>query len=85
VPLAVLTELGVVGFGLWLAIWIVAFVTGWQTIRDPYAWGLAAGALALLVIGVVDHYPWTVLHFQALSWATMAAALRSQVSFSDQK
>lgn len=85
VPLAALTESGAVGFILWLAVWIVAFVTGWQVIRDPYAWGLATGALALLVIGVVDHYPWTVLHFQALSWATMAAALRSQVSFSDQK
>ncbi|MBI5670078.1 MAG: O-antigen ligase family protein [Chloroflexi bacterium] len=35
---------------------------------------LLGGVVALAVIGLLDHYPWTLLHFQAAWWGLMAAA-----------
>lgn len=35
---------------------------------------LLGGVIALVVIGLFDHYPWTLLHFQAAWWGLIAAA-----------
>lgn len=34
---------------------------------------LLAGVLALMIIGLLDHYPWTLLQFQAAWWGLLAA------------
>jgi hypothetical protein len=36
---------------------------------------LAAGVIALLAIGLLDHYPWSIFHYQLLLWGGMAAAI----------
>ncbi len=35
---------------------------------------LLAGFIALGIIGLLDHYPWTLIQFQALWWGLLAAA-----------
>lgn len=35
---------------------------------------LLGGVVALAVISLLDHYPWTLLHFQAAWWGLVAAA-----------
>ncbi len=35
---------------------------------------LLGGFMALTIIGLLDHYPWTILHFQAAWWGLLAAA-----------
>lgn len=35
---------------------------------------MLAGVIALMVIGLLDHYPWTLMHFQVLWFALLAAA-----------
>ncbi len=77
VPLLVFSELGVVGFGLWLVTLAIGLIGVWRKAIDPFATGLAAGVAALLVIGLVDHYPWTVFHFALLTWGSLGIVLHS--------
>jgi O-antigen ligase len=35
--------------------------------------GLMAVVMALVISGLIDHYPWTILHFQVAWWASLAA------------
>ncbi|MBZ0283027.1 MAG: O-antigen ligase family protein [Anaerolineae bacterium] len=35
---------------------------------------LLVGVIALMIIGLLDHYPWTLLQFQAAWWGLLAAA-----------
>ena len=75
--LAAWAELGTVG----LALLAVALVSGaWAAWRGLWRSGDAAGSLllggfvALAAVGLLDHYPWTILHFQVAFWGLLAAA-----------
>jgi O-antigen ligase len=74
-----LVETGAVGFAL-LLVMICAGVEG--TLRNLRAdrgldrAALVAIALALGVIGLFDHYPWTMLQFKALWWGALAVGAR---------
>jgi O-antigen ligase len=37
---------------------------------------LLAGFMALTVIGLLDHYTWTILHFQTAWWGLLAAVIK---------
>lgn len=77
-PLLVMSELGIVGVALWAAELLIGVLLAWRRAVDPYAVGLAAGGAALLVIGMVDHYPWAILHFALLLHACLASAIRRE-------
>lgn len=89
VYLSAWAELGLVGFAL-LGVALVAgmeaalralrrpapadaFVTPWLDDRTARV-ALLAIVFALVVIGLLDHYPWTILHFQMLWWGALALA-----------
>jgi O-antigen ligase len=76
VPLLVTSELGLVGLALWLITLAIGLLVVWRQVLDPFATGLAAGVVALLAIGVLDHYPWSVFHFGLLFWGSLGIALR---------
>jgi O-antigen ligase len=38
---------------------------------------LLGGFMALTAIGLLDHYPWTILHFQVAWWGLLAVASQS--------
>lgn len=73
-------ELGIVGIGLLATAMIAGIATftaaarrgGIETIEIT----LFGAYIALALIGLVDHYPWTILHFQTLWWSSIALALR---------
>jgi O-Antigen ligase len=75
-PLLVSSELGLTGLTLWLLMLALGAGIVWRVAFDPFAIGLAAGALALFIIGLFDHYPWTIFHFALLLWACLGAAMR---------
>ena len=77
VYLSAWAELGTVGLGLL----VVALAAGtWAAVRALLAQptveraALLAGFAALSVVGLFDHYPWTILHFQAAWWGLLALA-----------
>src|SRR5690606_2703061 len=79
-------ELGVVGFGLLLIALAAGLEAALRAARVNAAGGtssldnktsraaLLAIVLALIIIGLFDHYPWTILHFQMLWWGALATA-----------
>jgi O-antigen ligase len=79
-------ELGTVGFILLLGAIVAGVLTFWKQ-TSPYTSHearegefveravLFGGFVALCVIGIFDHYPWTLLHFQVLWWGGLAAAI----------
>jgi O-antigen ligase len=87
-------ELGVVGFGLLIIALELGIASALRTIRkrsEPLVRPpqiedsdilarivLLAGFLALTFIGLLDHYPWTLIQCQALWWGLLAASSRSQ-------
>jgi O-antigen ligase len=72
-------ELGAVGLGLYLlALGSGVYAAGralWAR-PDPAGAALLAGVAALLAVGLLDHYPYTILHFQLALWGLLAAAGR---------
>lgn len=76
-------ELGTVGLGLLALALIAGLWAGLRALRrdpDPIRAGLLGGALCLLVVGLFDHYPWTILHFQLMLWGVMALMGRESES-----
>jgi O-antigen ligase len=71
-------ELGIIG----LVLMISAMTAGaWTVVRAPTEdrefmarMALFAGFVALAAIGLLDHYPWTTIQFQAAFWGLLAAA-----------
>jgi O-antigen ligase len=78
IHLLALGELGVVGFALWLLVWGAGFAAAIRTVRDPFAIALIGGTIALLAIGMLDHYPWSIFHLALLMWASLGIALNPQ-------
>lgn len=72
-------ELGSVGLLLVLIAMVCAAFGGIARLRQrdaPHAdraavIALAAVCIALIAVGFLDHYPWTMLHFQAAWWGGM--------------
>jgi hypothetical protein len=77
-PLLIASELGVVGVSLWLALLAIGAGMIWNTTFDPFGVGVAAGAVSLVMIGMADKYPWTIMHFGLLLWGCLGAAMRPQ-------
>ncbi len=76
VYLSAWAELGLVGLGL-LAVALGTGVEAALRARRRIEQTLLLGAvIALAIIGLFDHYPWTLLQFQALWWGLLAAAGR---------
>lgn len=77
--LLVWAELGAVGFGLLTAALLtgmLAFRRCWISgRREPARLMLFSGVIALGTIGLLDHYPWTLIQFQAAWWGLLAVSL----------
>lgn len=78
--LAARAELGMVGFGLTMLANGTGLWAGLKSITDGTLSsdermtraGLLSGVVGLLVIGLIDHYPWTLLQFQVAWWGLLA-------------
>jgi O-antigen ligase len=74
------TELGLVGLTLTLAAtllggWIAAKeIRQAQDSEAVIRTALLAGVITLMVIGLFDHYPWTLPQFQVAWWGLLAVA-----------
>ena len=81
------SELGVIGLGLFGVTVLMGIRQGIQNLRRSesatqtfyYAAGMGMIA-AFLVIGLFDHYTWTIIQFQAAFWGTMAVVVRPPLS-----
>jgi O-antigen ligase len=73
-------ELGLAGFALTIAALIGGIEAALRREMDVARVALLAGALALTVAGLFDHYPWTLLQFQAAWWGLLAAAAAPDTS-----
>ena len=76
VTLLIWAELGIVGLGFF-GVALVAGAAGfWRRYRQgrlsPAQILLACTLIALVIVGLLDHYPWTILHFQIAWWALPA-------------
>lgn len=73
------SELGLIGLLLFFAVIGLSFRLALDSIRcDPAPRSrvmLLASAAAFLLIGFFDHYPWTIIHFQALWFAVLGTAM----------
>jgi hypothetical protein len=78
--LSAAAELGLIGLGLMVIGLVSGGVAGARATRaSPNAPDADRAALlgivaALLAVGLLDHYPYTTFHFQALLWGCLAAA-----------
>jgi len=75
------SELGIIGLTLFLLIVGVAIRASIINIRqrgnDTFLYAAAiCGIIAFLVIGVFDHYSWTLIQFQVAFWGLMAVAIQ---------
>ena len=61
--LLALAETGVVGGLIWLWLLVGVLITGWQSAwrtKNWLGWGVWLGYIALLIVGMFDHYLWTL-------------------------
>ncbi|MDX2163212.1 MAG: O-antigen ligase family protein [bacterium] len=78
--LSVAAELGLIGLGLYVTALIAGLVAAVTALRGdapadkPMRAALIACVLALLAVGWLDHYPYTIVHFQTALWGLLAAA-----------
>jgi hypothetical protein len=79
------SELGIIGLGLFIVIVGFALWAGVMNLRqaninqkdDVFFYGaMMGGIIAFLVVGLFDHYPWTLIQFQAALWLLMAVVIR---------
>jgi O-antigen ligase len=79
--LSVWAELGTIGLVLYGAALVTGLGAALRRLwRQPDAHGaaLVGGVIALLAIGLLDHYPYTLLPFQTALWSLLAAAGRDE-------
>ncbi len=79
------SELGIIGLGLFTIILCLTLGAVVNHIRQSgsnqndsiFVYAAAMGSIiAFLVIGLFDHYPWTLIQFQVAFWMLMAVAVR---------
>jgi O-antigen ligase len=84
VLLSAWAELGAVGFVLVVGALMCGIEAAIRQIRHG---GISASeraakmallgiVMALIVVGLLDHYPWTILNFQVIWWGSLAIACR---------
>lgn len=71
VLLSAQAELGIVGLLLTTMVVVTGMESGLRRL-DPDRAVLISIVVALMVIGMVDHYPWTMVHYQILWWSLLA-------------
>lgn len=80
VYVSIWAELGLIGLVLYVLVvgsgfWIFAAgLRSRRVSRDVIA--LTSGVVALLIIGMFDHYPWSLIHFQLLFFTLLAIAIK---------
>jgi hypothetical protein len=84
VPLLIWSELGTVGFALWL---LTLAGAGFQLLRylrrggtDPVIFGLLAAFVGMLITSQFDFYMWRLFPFAVLWYGVLALALSAMVS-----
>ncbi|MDQ7026521.1 MAG: O-antigen ligase family protein [Anaerolineae bacterium] len=77
--LGILSELGVIGFSLFTLTFSSPIIAALKQ-RDTERIALLAGVIAFAVIGLVDHYPMTLIHTQALWFSLLSVAISPQVT-----
>lgn len=83
VLLSAAAELGYAGYAFVVAAMIFGIEAALRTLRQEEAdpaerrarIALLSGFIALIAVGLFDHYPWTLIQFQVGWWALLAAAL----------
>jgi hypothetical protein len=78
--LSVWAELGLVGFALLCAALCLGVEAALRAGAGGLRAGLLASVLALAVVGLFDHYPYSQLPFMALWWGLLAASGNSEAS-----
>lgn len=83
-------ELGIVGLLLFASIVALSIRVGIKNIVltsnnvSHFHYAAAVGAvIAFLIIGLFDHYTWTIIQFQAAFWGVMAVAVQPPSSEKD--
>ncbi|MBC8098460.1 MAG: O-antigen ligase family protein [Armatimonadetes bacterium] len=81
VLMSVWAELGIVGLGLFVAATVLGVEAVFKHIRANDSAStergvLLAGFIALGIIGLVDHYPYSMIQMQTLWWGILAVAMR---------
>ncbi len=71
VLLSAQAELGIVGLLLTVVMVVTGIESGLRRL-DANRAVLISIVVALMVIGLVDHYPWTMVHYQILWWSLLA-------------
>jgi O-antigen ligase len=78
VLLLIQAEYGIVGVWLTLTTLALGFVLALRKFPNDtnsiHRYALLSGVVALVVVGLVDHYPWTSFHIQILWWGGLATA-----------
>lgn len=74
------SELGIIGLGLLLAAMLSGSIQVWQRFRQGRLHSaqiaLFGAFIALAAIGLLDHYPWTLIQFQTAWWGSLALCLK---------
>jgi O-antigen ligase len=80
--LGIFAELGVIGFCLFVLTWISGIVAVLRQ-RNIECIALLGGIVAFAVIGLVDHYPFTMIHTQALWFGLLAIGIKADSETGD--
>jgi O-antigen ligase len=75
VYLLALTELGIIGLVLMLTGLIVTIT---KFPKDPYRLALWGGVVGLAMVGLFDHYTWSILAYGVLWWGIMAVVVSDE-------
>ena len=74
-----LSEVGIVGFGLYIGAIGIAFLLflrrTWQGKTSVVQISLMTGVMIWLAIGWYEHYPWSQFGYQLIFWGVLAIAL----------
>lgn len=72
--LVIAEEMGIFGLVVFLCILFAAFMRGFRDIR-PEAWVFSAMLYALILIGLTDHFLWTLRPGAAMLWVVIGMLL----------
>ncbi len=83
IALAITAEYGFIGLGLFISFLFTGLEASLRALRqdtDPIPRLCLLGAIvAFAIIGLFEHYPWTLIHYQALWLGMMASAAHPPV------
>ena len=80
VYLGIAAELGLIGSVIAVGVFSLglrAILNRCQQAPDPWRIACLGGVTALMIVGFVDHYPWTMIGFQALWFGLMALGMQA--------